>query len=198
MIGLVNHVYRRAVLGGLVLLVASGCASEKSVTTPPPPPQVDGMSAFAASYLAQVLNIMQANSISRLTINWTSFRAVAADRAPRAQSILDLEPAIEHALRLLGDGHSSYRSATGRFLFVPTRTCRASGARVPAVPATIGYVKVGAFGGTAEQALAFANGIQSVIRAADHDSLVGWIVDLRGNGGGNMWPMIAGVGPVLG
>jgi hypothetical protein len=23
-------------------------------------------------------------------------------------------------------------------------------------------------------------------------------VDLRGNGGGNMWPMLAGVGPVLG
>lgn len=32
----------------------------------------------------------------------------------------------------------------------------------------------------------------------DAPDLVGWIVDLRGNGGGNMWPMIAGVGPVLG
>jgi carboxyl-terminal processing protease len=26
----------------------------------------------------------------------------------------------------------------------------------------------------------------------------GWVVDLRGNVGGNMWPMLAGVGPVLG
>ena len=26
----------------------------------------------------------------------------------------------------------------------------------------------------------------------------GWLVDLRGNGGGNMWPMLAGIGPVLG
>jgi len=25
-----------------------------------------------------------------------------------------------------------------------------------------------------------------------------WVVDLRGNTGGNMWPMLAGVGPVLG
>ena len=33
---------------------------------------------------------------------------------------------------------------------------------------------------------------------ADRVSLVGWIVDLRGNTGGNMWPMVAGVGPVLG
>jgi len=34
--------------------------------------------------------------------------------------------------------------------------------------------------------------------SADRDDLIGWIVDLRGNGGGNMWPMLAGVGPVLG
>lgn len=26
----------------------------------------------------------------------------------------------------------------------------------------------------------------------------GWIVDLRGNGGGNMWAMLAGVGPIIG
>jgi carboxyl-terminal processing protease len=26
----------------------------------------------------------------------------------------------------------------------------------------------------------------------------GWLIDLRGNGGGNMWPMLAGIGAVLG
>ncbi len=37
-----------------------------------------------------------------------------------------------------------------------------------------------------------------LIRSQDAPDLAGWIVDLRGNTGGNMWPMIAGVGPVLG
>jgi C-terminal processing protease CtpA/Prc len=59
-------------------------------------------------------------------------------------------------------------------------------------------VRVGAFSGTAAQATAFANGIQNAVRLADRDDLIGWIVDLRGNGGGNMWPMLAGLGPVLG
>ncbi|MGQ0639689.1 MAG: S41 family peptidase [Gemmatimonadaceae bacterium] len=134
----------------------------------------------------------------RLTINWSAFRTEVVAVAPRAQTVTDLEPAIEHALRLLGDGHSSYRSARGRSYFIPTRSCRASGAQVTSIPATIGYVRIRSFSGTAEQALAFASGIQSVIKAADHDSIAGWIVDLRGNGGGNMWPMVAGVGPVLG
>jgi C-terminal processing protease CtpA/Prc len=66
------------------------------------------------------------------------------------------------------------------------------------VPQNIGYVKVGAFSGTTTQANAFATEIQNTIRTADRDSLVGWIVDLRGNGGGNMWPMIAGLGPIIG
>ena len=66
------------------------------------------------------------------------------------------------------------------------------------VPPTIGYVKIGSFGGTSAQAIAFADAIQNTIKAADRADLTGWIVDLRGNGGGNMWPMIAGVGPVLG
>ena len=34
--------------------------------------------------------------------------------------------------------------------------------------------------------------------SADKAALIGWMIDVRGNGGGNMWPMIAGVGPVLG
>jgi hypothetical protein len=52
--------------------------------------------------------------------------------------------------------------------------------------------------GSGATAVAFADGIQNPIMAADRDDLAGWTVDLRGNGGGNLWPMLAGVGPVLG
>jgi C-terminal processing protease CtpA/Prc len=45
---------------------------------------------------------------------------------------------------------------------------------------------------------AFATQVQTVIRdLAAHDPC-GWIVDLRGNGGGNIWAMRAGIGPILG
>jgi C-terminal processing protease CtpA/Prc len=32
----------------------------------------------------------------------------------------------------------------------------------------------------------------------DQGNLAGWIVDLRNNGGGNMWPMLTGIGSILG
>ena len=99
---------------------------------------------------------------------------------------------------MLGDGHSSYQIAGGGTLSVPTRTCVPSGAPTPTVPLNVGYVRVGSFGGSGSAATAFAEGIQQSIRAQDRADLIGWIVDLRGNGGGNMWPMIAGLGPILG
>lgn len=44
----------------------------------------------------------------------------------------------------------------------------------------------------------FANQIQSLIRSLDTNLINGWIIDLRENNGGNMAPMIAGLGPLTG
>lgn len=44
----------------------------------------------------------------------------------------------------------------------------------------------------------YATKVQDVIGALAANKPCGWIVDLRGNGGGNMWAMLAGVGPIIG
>ena len=51
---------------------------------------------------------------------------------------------------------------------------------------------------TEKESSEYAEALQDAIRQADRPGLAGWIVDLRPDGGGNMWPMIAGVGPILG
>jgi C-terminal processing protease CtpA/Prc len=66
------------------------------------------------------------------------------------------------------------------------------------VPFGIGYVRVRRFAGTAAEATLYAQQLQDTIRLADRDGLARWIVDLRGNSGGNMYPMLAGIGPLLG
>jgi hypothetical protein len=182
------------------LAVAAACnpGPERIPVTPTAPS--GPMSSLASTYLRDLLSAMQTNSINRRSIDWTAFRAAVEAEAGAAQTIPELFPAIRTALRLLGDGHSSYSPApgTGSTIFVPTRSCSASPVVAPALPATIGYVRVTGFGGSGDAATALADAVQSAIAAADRDDLIGWIVDLRSNGGGNMWPMIAGVGPVLG
>jgi carboxyl-terminal processing protease len=39
---------------------------------------------------------------------------------------------------------------------------------------------------------------QETIRRTDQTAMCGWIVDLRNNLGGTVWPMLIGVGPILG
>jgi carboxyl-terminal processing protease len=177
------------------ILFTAGCGGGGGTT----PTQPGGASTpQVQAYLGQMVDRMQANSLHRVTINWTDFRSRVLAEGLSAQTLVDARPAIRLALQLLGDGHSSYRAPDGTVLFVANRTCSASDPVVGEIPADVGYVKVGAFGGSGGEATAFAQGVQIAIAQADRDSLVGWLVDLRGNGGGNMWPMIAGLGPVLG
>jgi carboxyl-terminal processing protease len=174
------------------------CGGRES-TAPMPTAPSGTISPQASAYLEQLLGLMQTNSIKRTTIDWARFRADVLAAAGPAQTIPETFEAIRLALRLLGDGHSSYRTSGGTVIFVPLRTCTGSSSTArPPMPANIAYVQVGSFSGSAGEATAFANRIQDAIVADDRDNLAGWIVDLRGNGGGNMWPMIAGLGPVLG
>lgn len=49
-----------------------------------------------------------------------------------------------------------------------------------------------------EHTKAYAQRAQHIIREMDQAALSGWVIDLRRNIGGNMFPMVAGVGPILG
>ena len=120
--------------------------------------------------------------------------------AQGAQTIPDLHPAISLALRLLGDHHSFYLAASGTFVGNPSSPrCSAAPAASPATPPDIGYVRVASFGMRSPTPTGHSR-TRSRRRSdrATRRRLAGWIVDLRGNGGGNMWPMIAGIGPVIG
>jgi carboxyl-terminal processing protease len=43
-----------------------------------------------------------------------------------------------------------------------------------------------------------ADSLQELIARLDTKGVSRWIIDLRNNSGGNCWPMLAGVGPLLG
>lgn len=62
----------------------------------------------------------------------------------------------------------------------------------------LGYLEVPAFSGNGDRATWYATTMQEQIRAVDAQSVRGWVVDLRRNWGGNLAPMGAGVGPILG
>jgi C-terminal processing protease CtpA/Prc len=148
---------------------------------------------------------MQDNSIRRYEIEWAAFRERAFEAAGNAQTPAATYYAIQAALERIGDNHS--------FFVPPQAMSSASSVRPPgqgaATPAAvdpsvqlhepnIGYVDVPAFSGSGQAVHELATQYHRLIESIDTLGTCGWVVDLRGNTGGNMWPMVAGVGPILG
>jgi Peptidase family S41 len=174
----------------LVAALTGSCADDPTAATP----------SAGAHYLNALLDIAEAKSVNSRTLDWPSVRSQVLAAAGSAETIQDTYPAISLALRLFDDRESYYTASDGHVIGPPP-VGGCSGSLPPDVPAlldNVGYVKVDSClcEGTAVEE--FADAVQSAIRASDRPGLAGWIVDLRGNFGGNMWPMVAGLGPLLG
>jgi hypothetical protein len=184
------------ILVAWLLVAACGGKDAAAPVEQTPPPAAVG--EVAQKYLDDLMEIMRAGSINRQRIDWIAFRKKVLDAAAGAQSISQTYGAIRVAIGLLDDGHSFYITPGGAIISVSTRSCFAQLQNAPQVPTNVGYVRIPSFAGGGGAGDTFATDLQTSIRNSDGDGMIGWIVDLRGNGGGNMWPMLAGIGPVLG
>jgi hypothetical protein len=159
----------------------------------------------AARYVRAALAIMREHSVNRQSIDWSALEAEALAHARGAATSADAHLAVRFAARELGDRHSYLQSAG---VTAALRTAAVSNARTGSPPAPprgrrlehgAGYVFVPGFaGGTPAEQLEFAESLSNVVRALDSEGRCGWVVDLRQNTGGNLWPMLAGLGPLLG
>ncbi|HWA33848.1 MAG TPA: S41 family peptidase [Cyclobacteriaceae bacterium] len=175
-----------------VIVIFAGCKKDD--------PNPNGLSNVAINFLNEVMAIMQQNSINKDKIDWNDFRTRMYEKAAGAQEIDETTNGLYEALKMLGDNHSFIVKTDGTSIYAGSLSCSVPAVTKPALPSNIGYVKVGSFSGDfmSSQAIAFARAILDQIKNQDGANITGWIVDLRGNGGGNMWPMIAGIGPILG
>jgi carboxyl-terminal processing protease len=183
----------------LVFMMAVLLVSCSQTTTTPPATPTLTLSPQARAYLTAALDIMQQHSVNRKKINWTWLRQQAFALADGAKTPADTYSAIEDALMLLGDHHS--------FFLDPQTAKQLEAAKITSdeqpqgqlLAHGIGYLLLPHFLGQQQQdEKQYALLAQNVIRQADQAGACGWIVDLRTNGGGNMWPMLDGVGPILG
>jgi len=147
------------------------------------------------SYVERVADLIRDNWYPGKPIDWARFRADLLIAVAAATTEAETHRAIAAALKRLGDGHSHLLTPEMR---------RATMSRKPPLPN--GEIKCGAawveipffLDNDHISPSDFADRLQDVINELDDADPSGWIVDLRKNGGGNMWPMLAGLGPLLG
>ncbi len=153
-------------------------------------------------YLNTAIDIIQKNALYKDSIDWDEVRpriqALAAGMKKVKESYRLIDTLIA-VLRQAGDNHSGFLpSAT--VIQLNNESFSDSSIKSELIDTHIGYIRIPLFySRNLSAGNAFANQLQQQIKILDEQaSIKGWIIDLRGNRGGNMHPMVKGLTPLLG
>ncbi|MGW7537369.1 S41 family peptidase [Amycolatopsis sp. NPDC054798] len=165
----------------LVLLGAGLAAAQPSAPTP-------------RTYLLGALNLLRLHSIDRDRVDWPRAEADALRAAEGVSTLSGTYPMIQTVLAELGNPHSK--------LLSPAQA-QAPPAATIAVPSSraangLAVLKLPGFVADAAGEERYVAAGVAALRAVEAQALCGWIVDLRDDVGGNMWPMLTVLAPLLG
>ncbi|MDX8054582.1 S41 family peptidase [Lentzea sp. BCCO 10_0798] len=145
----------------------------------------------ARSYLDTALGLLQQHSMESATADWKELRAEAHRDAAHARHAADVYPAIRRVITELGNPHTALLASATGGAPAPVRT--APDGRMIGSAAYLRLPETSSDNGDA-----YAEAGLRLVRDLAGAGPRGWVVDLRGNGGGDMHPMLTVVAPLLG
>ena len=199
----------RGVVVAFVALALVGCGDQKARPTaakskaPPTTAQfVESTSTTIApknpsEYLRQGLDIIQENAFYSSKLDWPAERAKAQQMAVGAATFADTYGALSEVLRDLGDRHSRFAT--------PEQVKESSGGLLPEGPPdgrvltpAISLLHLPVVSGPQSSAGAhrYVDAAEGILRGSPR--ACGWVLDLRGNPGGNLVPIMLAAAPLLG
>lgn len=162
----------------------------------------------------QAMTIIQRDYYRKTEVDWNAISTTLNDRVQRMESCEEAASIMSWCFSQLNEKHS--------YLMPPAKASEYTGGSAetmvaeaqPQKPALnklvgkiivaketedIGYLTVPWISTTnPEVCTKIADSLQRIIEQLDQSGVSKWIIDLRANTGGNCWPMIAGMGPLLG
>ena len=152
-------------------------------------------------YVDNAIEIIEKNSIRKDSININNIREQAYLKLKNANTIEDCHTIIKFILKELKDNHSQFleKSEIEHLDKTPDKLNNFFTFKGEILDEKIGYLEVKGFlnSNSASETI-YADSLQELIKSIDSKNITGWIVDLRQNTGGNCWPMLAGLGPLIG
>lgn len=191
---------QRLMIGVLVVGTGSAWADdiELSVQRAHTPP-----SEAALSYARAAVDSMRAHAYHGSTVPWDSIQNALPAALNGATNARDTYTALDLIARRV-NRHSEFltpeeMAALGGTIADTTQLPPLSAPEHRLLSGHIGYVAVPAYVGMqTARSTRYADALQSALVELDRAGACAYIVDLRQNKGGNMYPMIAGVGALLG
>lgn len=158
----------------------------------------------AKAYLEHALTELETKHVNRGKVDWKELKKEARSRARKAVTPADTYPAIDYVIEALGEKHTLLYEA-------PKPQAVAAGTPVAAPAYTMpepigelidgrfGYIKIPTFGAVTDHPDSdlFIAMSRRILLHHSRAGACGWIVDVRGNRGGTIWPMVDGLLPLL-
>ncbi len=162
-------------------------------------------SVDAAGELRAAIEILKAHHINRQQVDWPSVEALAASMIAGKTAATDAYPAIGYALRQMGERHSFLRPAT---VVEALRAGKSSDNGRPIgettlplagrYPGDIVAINIPGHTGSLDSDRSYAMTLRHVLAKVQQVGICRVLIDLRADDGGNMWPMLDGLAPLLG
>jgi carboxyl-terminal processing protease len=151
--------------------------------------------------IGEIDHLIHKHSLFKDSLNWeqiyTDIKALSFSGADTTNRRQVFEVFTRH-LRKAGDKHSFFLTTAAAKAFEKKERSAAK-PKARYLGAGIGLITVPyCFNNQPAKDIAFANTIRQQIKRVDSkNDVVAWIVDLRNNTGGNMWPMLAGLNALI-
>src|SRR5271156_6107669 len=219
--------YQTRILACSLLFISPAVTLAGKKSAPHPQQSPTAISSDAAAFLDNAIDIMRQHDLHAQGVDFAALRTEAFKRAGGAFNPIDTYPAIYWALVQLGDSGSHLRLPPGLYpdqIALMEQAEKEAQNNAPAATRTetapptgfanrrlpeghivtvqgenIGYVVLPRCSAKDNDGLLlYAADVRRILTDLSSQNPKGWIVDLRGNTGGNMWPMLTGIGPILG
>lgn len=158
----------------------------------------------AEAELAAAIAILKTHHLNRDKADWPAVEAEARRMLGDKTKPTDAYPAIRYVIAQLGEKHTFLASAD--YAKAQMTDKAAGNARPPDIHTPEGYLLAGGIGlitlkfhhGSPADDIAYAKAGRDVLARFARAHVCRYVVDLRGNGGGNIYPMINGLQALLG
>lgn len=184
---------------GLLLAGGGEAAMDSAILTDLGPADPEP-SDEAKAYLDRALKLLATHHINGADADWPSITAQAYGAAAGATQPGHTYPAIQLVIKALGERHT--------FLSTPERMKAIVASRATAplptgrISGDIGFVALPAIateaGNPKDDGEPYRQAIETVLKDGDAKAVCGWVIDLTSHTGGNMYPGLRGLAPLLG
>lgn len=162
----------------------------------------------AGKLLDEVFQLMEKNYYRRDVILWDTLQQAARSRLQSSNNCETAYEVINWCFGQMKERHSfvmpaikaaAYNNDTSFVRFTPDLSSLVGEISIDKIGDSIAYLSLPWINTTDETICTLmADSLQQVIAGLDNGKSQTWVLDLRNNTGGNCWPMIVGVGPLLG